>query len=148
MSNPEVTKMHSGTQERRRKFYGWGYEGDEVSPQEIAEFEKAWTRLLGVSDFTAVPFPSEDSINLRPCRVKVPASLEALCTTDKYDRLYHTYGASSVDVAHSVAANSKIPPTRSLIRAPKTKSSSYSAGANTIAWQPYRTAAGRVSSEE
>ena len=58
--------MHSGTQERRRKFYGWGYEGDEVSPQEIAEFEKAWTRLLGVSDFTAVPFPREDSDQSSP----------------------------------------------------------------------------------
>jgi alkyldihydroxyacetonephosphate synthase len=79
--------MHSATQERRRKFYGWGYEGDEVSPQEIAEFEKAWTRLIGASDFTAVPFPTEDSINLRPSRVKVSASLEAICTTDKYDRL-------------------------------------------------------------
>jgi alkyldihydroxyacetonephosphate synthase len=110
MANPEVTKMHSGTQERRRKFYGWGYEGDEVSPQEIAEFEKAWTRLSGVSDFTAVPYPSEDSINLRPCRVKVPASLEALCTTDKYDRLYHTHGASSVDVAYSVRGEFKNPP--------------------------------------
>ena len=94
--------MHAGTQERRRKFYGWGYEGDEVSPQEIVEFEKAWTRLLGVSDFTAVPFPTEDSINLRPSRVKVPASLQAICTTDKYDRLYHTYGASSVDLAYAV----------------------------------------------
>jgi alkyldihydroxyacetonephosphate synthase len=102
--------MDSGTQERRRKFYGWGYEGDEVSPQEIAEFEKAWTRLLGVSDFTAVPFPSEDSINLRPCRVKVPDSLDALCTTDKYDRLYHTYGASSVDVAYSVRGEFRNPP--------------------------------------
>ena len=37
--------MHSGTQERRRKFYGWGYEGDEVPPQEIAEFEKACVML-------------------------------------------------------------------------------------------------------
>src|SRR5580658_4798891 len=101
--------MHNGTQERRRKFYGWGYEGDEVSPQEIAEFEKAWTRLLGVSGFTAVTFPSEDSINLRPCRVKVPASLEAICTTDKYDRLYHTYGASSVDVAYSVRGEFRNP---------------------------------------
>jgi alkyldihydroxyacetonephosphate synthase len=62
--------MQSGTQERRRKLYGWGYEGDEVSPREIVEFEKTWTRLIGVSDFTAVPFPTEDSINLRPSRVK------------------------------------------------------------------------------
>ena len=69
--------MHSGTQERRRKFYGWGYEGDEVSPREIIEFEKAWTRLIGVSDFTAVPFPTKDLIDLRPSRVKIPTSLES-----------------------------------------------------------------------
>jgi alkyldihydroxyacetonephosphate synthase len=101
--------MYSETQGRRRKFYGWGYEGDDVSPQEIAEFEKAWTRLIGASDFAAVPFPTEGSINLRPSRVKVPASLEAICTTDKYDRLYHTYGASTVDVAYSVRGEIKNP---------------------------------------
>ena len=56
-------------QERRRKFYGWGYEGDEVSREENAEFEKAWTRLLGVTDFEPVPFPTEDSIKLRVPRV-------------------------------------------------------------------------------
>jgi hypothetical protein len=39
--------LEMSMQERRRKFYGWGYEGDEVSREEIAEFEKAWTRLLG-----------------------------------------------------------------------------------------------------
>ena len=66
--------MNNRIQERRRKFYGWGYEGDEVSSQEIAEFEQAWTRLLGVTDFMAMPFPTEGSIDLRPSRVKVPAS--------------------------------------------------------------------------
>jgi alkyldihydroxyacetonephosphate synthase len=102
--------MHSGTQERRRKFYGWGYEGDEVSPREIVEFEKAFTRLIGVSDFTAVPFPTEDSIDLRPSRVKIPTSLEAICVSDKYDRLYHTYGASTVDVAYALRGEFRNPP--------------------------------------
>ena len=102
--------MHNGIQERRRKFYGWGYEGDEVSLQEIAEFEKAWTRLLGVTDFTAMPFPTEGSIDLRPSRVKPPASLVAICATDKYDRLYHTYGASTVDVAYAVRGEFRNPP--------------------------------------
>jgi alkyldihydroxyacetonephosphate synthase len=102
--------MSDGIHERRRKFYGWGYEGDEVSPQEIAEFEQAWTRLLGVSDFTAIPFPTEGSIDLRPSRLKVPASLAAICTTDKYDRLYHTYGASTVDVAYAVRGEFRNPP--------------------------------------
>lgn len=40
--------MDSGTDERRRKFYGWGYEGDEVSPREIAEFA-----LKGRSEISA-----------------------------------------------------------------------------------------------
>jgi alkyldihydroxyacetonephosphate synthase len=40
----------------------------------------------------------------------MPASLEATCTTDKYDRLYHTYGASTVDVAYSVRGEFKNPP--------------------------------------
>ena len=48
--------MNNGIQERRRKFYGWGYEGDEVWSQEIAEFEKALAGLLGVTDFMAMPF--------------------------------------------------------------------------------------------
>jgi len=39
-----------------------------------------------------------------------PSSLEASCTTDKYDRLYHTYGASSVDVAYSVRGEFRNPP--------------------------------------
>ena len=79
-------------QERRRKFYGWGYEGDTVSPAETAEFESAWSQLLGIDHFEAVPFPKEEDIDLRAPRIQPPASLATICTTDKYDRLYHTYG--------------------------------------------------------
>ncbi len=106
-------------------FTGGGYEGDEVSLQEIAEFEKAWTRLLGVTDFTATPFPTEGSIDLRLSRVKPPASLEAICAKDKYDRLYHTYGgASTVDVAYAVRGEFRIPRMRWPIPVPKGTSSS------------------------
>jgi alkyldihydroxyacetonephosphate synthase len=94
--------MERGVQERRRKFYGWGYEGDEVSREEIAEFQQAWTRLLGVTVFEPVPFPTEDSIKLRAPRVSVPESLGSICSTGQHDRLYHTYGASQS------AENSKI----------------------------------------
>ena len=102
--------MNNRIQERRRKFFGWGYQDDEVSSPEIAEFEQAWTRLLGVTDFMAMPFPTEGSIDLRPSRIKVPASLESICTTDKYDRLYHTYGASTLDVAYAVRGEFRNPP--------------------------------------
>jgi alkyldihydroxyacetonephosphate synthase len=97
-------------QERRRKFYGWGYEGDEVSREEIAEFEKAWTRLLGVTDFEPVPFPTEDSIKLRVPRVSAPESLTSICSTGQHDRLYHTYGASTMDVARAIRGEFNNPP--------------------------------------
>ncbi len=44
---------------RRRKFYGWGYEGDTVSDAEVAEFERAWTKLLGVDTLFAILFYGE-----------------------------------------------------------------------------------------
>jgi hypothetical protein len=89
-------------QDRKRNFYGWGYEGDVVPPEEIREFEQAWTRLLGVSGFEPVPFPTEDSIKLRAPRVTVPESVKSICSIGKHDRLYHTYGASTVDVARAI----------------------------------------------
>ena len=97
-------------QERRRKFYGWGYEGDTVSPAETAEFESAWSQLLGIDHFEAVPFPKEEDIDLRAPRIQPPASLATICTTDKYDRLYHTYGAGTVDVARALRKEFRNPP--------------------------------------
>jgi hypothetical protein len=63
-------------QERRRKFYGWGYEDDSISPEEISEFEVAWSRRLDVDKFVAIPFPKADEISLRAPRVQPPASLK------------------------------------------------------------------------
>lgn len=106
-------------EDRRRKFYGWGYEGDEVSPEEVQEFERAWTRLLGVPTFEATPFPTLGSIALRRSRVTVPAALASLCTEDKYDRLYHTYGAGTVDVARALKGDFRNPP--DIVAYPKTE---------------------------
>lgn len=97
-------------QTRRRKFYGWGYEGDTVAPREIAEFEAAWTKLLGVDRFEPVAFPAAEDIALRAPRVEVPATLAAICTTDHHERLYHTYGAGTVDVARSLRREFANPP--------------------------------------
>lgn len=96
--------------DRRRKFYGWGHEDDQVSPNEIREFEAAWTRLLGVEKFEAMPFPTAEKIAIREPRIKVPSALSSACTTDKYDRLYHTYGAGTVDVARAIRGEFRNPP--------------------------------------
>lgn len=95
---------------RRRKFYGWGYEGDTVSDQEVAEFERAWTKLLGVEKFEALPFPRKQEIELRASRISIPSALSDVCTTEKYERLYHTYGAGTVDVARALRREFRNPP--------------------------------------
>ena len=97
-------------QERRRKFYGWGYEDDTVTPEEIGAFEQAWSRLLGVDRFEAMPWPRAQDITLRAPRVLPPASLSGICTTDHYERLYHSYGAGTVDVARALRGEFGNPP--------------------------------------
>ncbi len=106
-------------QERRRKIYGWGYEGDVVSPEEIQEFEGAWSKLLGVDKFEAVSFPTLDEIDIRSSRIEPPASLASICTTEKYDRLFHTYGSSTMDVARAIRREFTNPP--DVVAYPKTE---------------------------
>ena len=42
--------------ERRRKFWGWGYEDDTVPAEELAWFEQAWSKLLAhaAADTTSI----------------------------------------------------------------------------------------------
>jgi alkyldihydroxyacetonephosphate synthase len=88
--------------ERRRSFFGWGYEDDVVSADELGWFERAWSQLFHVDRFDPAPFPRESEITLRKPRVSVPASLKAFCTEDKYDRLFHCYGRSVHDLARMI----------------------------------------------
>ena len=50
--------------ERRRSFFGWGYEDDVVSADEIGWFERAWSQLFHVDRFDPAPLPRESEIDL------------------------------------------------------------------------------------
>jgi alkyldihydroxyacetonephosphate synthase len=88
--------------DRRRSFYGWGYKDDAVSAEELGWFERAWAGTFGIDRFDATPMPREADIALRAPRVALPASLQAFCTTDRYDRLLHSYGRSVHDLARMI----------------------------------------------
>lgn len=124
---------------RRRKFYGWGYEGDTVTTEEVREFESAWTKLLGVQSFEAVPFPTVESIDIRAPRVHVSNALNSICSVDKYDRLYHTYGSGTVDVAKALRGEFHNPP--DVIAYPRTEQDIVDlfdwCGSNNVAAVPY-----------
>ena len=88
--------------ERKRSFYGWGYEDYQLPADELAWFERAWSGLFKVDRFEPAAMPRADEITLRAPRVAAPASLAAVCTTDKHERLLHSFGRSVHDLARMI----------------------------------------------
>lgn len=95
---------------RRRKFWGWGYEGDILSEEELGWLEGTWAAFFGVDHFEVTPPPRVEEIDLRPPRLSVPPQLAAICSTDPYERLRHAYGASFPDSARAFARDFSHPP--------------------------------------
>jgi hypothetical protein len=60
---------------KRRSFYGWGFEGDVISAEELGWFERTWAELFKVDGFNPVAMPRESDITLRTPRVALPAAL-------------------------------------------------------------------------
>src|SRR5580704_15179322 len=87
---------------KRRSFYGWGFEEDAVSAEELGWFERAWSKLFRVDRFEPVPMPRESEIALRAPRVSFPSALKPFCTDEKYERLLHSYGRSVHDLARMI----------------------------------------------
>lgn len=94
----------------RRKFWGWGYEGqgpDETQQKRIAEVLAA---RFGIDVPPVAPAPRVEDLSLRAPRIAPPASLVALCSTDPEDRAGHTYGKSFRDVVRALAREYPNPP--------------------------------------
>ncbi len=104
----------------RRKFWGWGLEGEVASGQEIAQLEGAYAKQFGVKGFEVVPTPSAEEIPLRHPRLSPPESLHATCSTDHFERLLHSYGRSFFDSARIFARAFSNPP--DVIAFPRTES--------------------------
>jgi alkyldihydroxyacetonephosphate synthase len=94
----------------RRKFWGWGYEGDVLSPDEIRWLEGAWAKQFRISQFEITPPPTAEEIRLRPSRLTIPARLLQICTTEQYERLLHSYGYSFLDSVRKFARDFSNPP--------------------------------------
>jgi alkyldihydroxyacetonephosphate synthase len=77
----------------RWKFWGWGIEGtglDEGEQKRLFEFY----RSLGATEGERRTIPEVGEVDLRPPRIRAPASLAAICTSEPYERLLHSYGKS------------------------------------------------------
>ena len=86
---------------RRRKFWGWGYEDEDLSRQEKEALAASLSARFGGGELTVTEPPTLDEVKLRPPRVQPPASLRGLVTDDPYERAGHTYGKSYRDVVRA-----------------------------------------------
>ena len=93
-----MAQQTSGYYGKRRKFWSWGYEDEGVSGDEIEVMAERVKDRLGLENIEVKKTPTIDDLELAPPRIKIPASLESFCTSDKWDRVVHTYGKGFKDM--------------------------------------------------
>jgi alkyldihydroxyacetonephosphate synthase len=86
----------------RMKHFGWGREGEGLTPDEEAIVMARVERRFGTALTQSASAPLLDEITLKASRVLPPTSLTC-CTSDHYDRAAHTYGKSYPELARGLA---------------------------------------------
>jgi alkyldihydroxyacetonephosphate synthase len=96
--------------ERRRKFWGWGYEGEGPNREQREAMAKRLAARFGAGPLEVVDPPRMADLDLRPPRLSPPASLAAFCSQAAADRAAHTYGKSFRDVVRAYRRDYSNPP--------------------------------------
>ena len=87
--------------ERRRKFWGWGYEDQGPNLEQQRHMAERMGKRFALGPLEITPPPRESELNLRPPRIAPPDSLASICTNATYDRALHSYGSSFRDVVRA-----------------------------------------------
>jgi alkyldihydroxyacetonephosphate synthase len=94
--------------ERRLKHWGWGYEDEQLPPEQLRAGAEFLIEQLGFGSpepEQAVPL---SEIRLPPPRLRPPGSLP--CSCDTYERALHAYGRSYRDVVRAFRGRFDHPP--------------------------------------
>lgn len=81
-----------------RSFWGWGHEQYDLDQQAFNQYKILLQGVLGIAEFNELPFPELEQIEIRKPRFKVDCSIAEICSSDKRDRLSHSYGKSFRDI--------------------------------------------------
>jgi alkyldihydroxyacetonephosphate synthase len=96
--------------ERRRKFWGWGYEDQQQPQAEVEQAGRGAREHLGFGPAQVEPPPRLDEVELPPPRIQPPASLAHICRTDPYERASHAYGKAYRDLVRAFRGRFDHPP--------------------------------------
>ena len=93
-----------------RKFWGWGYEGEGLSDEEMQTLARGLAERLGTAEVKIADPPALHEISLRPPRVQPPAALAGFSSTTPRDRAQHTLGKSFHDLVRGLRREYENPP--------------------------------------
>jgi alkyldihydroxyacetonephosphate synthase len=96
--------------ERRRKFWGWGFEDQEPPRDQVEAAAAGARRHLGLSPAEVERPVRLEDIELRAPRIEPPAALGHLCTSEHYARVTHSYGKAYRDVIRAFRGEFGNPP--------------------------------------
>ena len=95
---------------RQRKFWGWGYEDEDLGAEERQALAVILAGRFGLDSLPVLEPPTLAEIELRRPRLKPPSSLAHLCSDSKEERAGHTYGKSFRDVVRAYRRDFSNPP--------------------------------------
>lgn len=94
----------------RRKFWGWGVEGQGPGREQQDGLARMLAARFGADSLTATAPPSIGEIELRAPRVAAPPALAPILTDAPEERAGHTYGKSFRDIVRGLARDFTSPP--------------------------------------
>ena len=95
---------------RRRKHWGWGYEDEQPSPEDLRGAAAFLTDRLGFGSRDPEQAVPLSEVSLPAPRLGAPAPLAPICATDDYARALHCYGRSYRDVVRAFRGRFDHPP--------------------------------------
>jgi alkyldihydroxyacetonephosphate synthase len=96
--------------ERRRKHWGWGFEDEQPSHDELSAMAGGIVEHLGFGSTDVEPFVPLEEVELPRPRVAPPQDLDAICSSDLHARASHAWGRSYSDVVRAFRGRFDHPP--------------------------------------
>ena len=86
---------------RRRKHWGWGYEDEQPSTEELRTAAEGIRSHLGFGDGEVEQPTPLEQVELPAPRLTAPALLADICTIDPHERASHAYGKAYRDIVRA-----------------------------------------------
>jgi alkyldihydroxyacetonephosphate synthase len=99
----------SGTAPARR-FWGWGREGEGPGPDQRRAIAQVLATRFGLPELTITEPPRLEELRLPAPRLRPPATLAGICSSEPFERASHTYGKSFRDVVRALRRDFSHPP--------------------------------------